>query len=213
MGKRLFDLFWALLGLALLWPLFLGVALAIRMGDGGPVFFRQLRVGRYGKPFRIWKFRTMCTGAEQKGRSITVGQDARITRIGRWLRASKVDEVPQLLNVLAGTMSFVGPRPEVPRYVELYSEAQRAVLDLRPGITDLASIRFRRESEILAEASDPDRIYTDRIMPEKIRLNLFYAARANVVRDFQIILVTLGLLSESSLERGLGLDRGPVGRP
>lgn len=213
MGKRLFDLFWALLGLALLWPLFLGVALAVWMEDGGPVFFRQLRVGRYGKPFRIWKFRTMCMGAEQKGRSITVGQDARITRIGRWLRRSKVDELPQLLNVLVGSMSFVGPRPEVPKYVELYSDAQREVLGLRPGITDLASIRFRRESELLAESSDPDRTYTDEIMPEKIRLNLFYAARANVVRDLQIILVTLGLLSESSLDRSLGLSPGPMGTP
>ena len=169
MPKRLFDLFWSALGLALLSPLLLLVALAVKAEDGGPVFFRQVRIGRGGRPFGIWKFRTMVVDAERQGRSITVGQDPRITRIGRRLRATKLDEIPQLLNVLVGEMSLVGPRPEVPRYVDLYTESQRAILALRPGITDLASIKYRNESELLAEAENPDETYIQVLLPDKIR--------------------------------------------
>lgn len=193
MAKRIFDLFWAVTGLLLLWPVFLLVALLIKVEDGGAVFFRQVRVGWKGRLFRMWKFRTMVMDAERLGRAITVGGDARITRVGHWLRATKVDELPQLLNVLTGDMSLVGPRPEVQKYVDLYSEDQCRVLELRPGITDLASVKYRRESELLAGAEDPDRTYVDEIMPEKIRINLEYAGQASLVGDFKVILMTLGL--------------------
>jgi len=200
MPKRLFDLFWSALGLALLSPLLLLVALAVKAEDGGPVFFRQVRIGRGGRPFGIWKFRTMVVDAERQGRSITVGQDPRITRIGRRLRATKLDELPQLLNVLVGEMSLVGPRPEVPRYVDLYTESQRAILALRPGITDLASIKYRNESELLAEAENPDETYIQVLLPDKIRINLDYAVRANLRTDFLVILATLGLYPEARLQ-------------
>ncbi len=193
-GKRLFDLFWALLGLLLLAPLLLAVAVAIRLDDGGPAFFRQRRVGRGGRPFRIWKFRTMVQNAEALGGQITVGGDPRITRVGRWLRRTKLDELPQLFNVLAGEMSLVGPRPEVPRYVARYTPAQRRVLDLPPGITDPASIKYRDENAVLARAADPDRAYVDEIMPEKLRLNLAYADRRSLAGDVVVILHTLARL-------------------
>ncbi len=192
--KRLFDLFWALLGLLLLWPLFLLVALLIKLDDRGPVFFRQQRVGRDGAPFRIWKFRTMVTDAERRGRQITVGRDPRITRIGALLRAGKLDELPQLLNVLSGEMSLVGPRPEVPRYVALYTPEQQRVLALTPGITDPASIEYRDENDLLAQSPDPDRTYVNDVMPAKIRLNLAYADHASVAGDFLVILNTLAKL-------------------
>jgi lipopolysaccharide/colanic/teichoic acid biosynthesis glycosyltransferase len=191
MGKRLFDLGWTLLGLLLLSPLFLAVAVAIKLDDGGPVFFRQERVGYQGRPFRIWKFRTMVVNAEAVGRQITVGGDPRITRIGCWLRKAKLDELPQLVNVLVGEMSLVGPRPEVPRYVALYTPEQRRVLDLVPGITDPASIKYRDENDVLARATDPDRAYIDEVMPEKLRINLAYAGRQNIAADFVIILRTI----------------------
>lgn len=195
LAKRLFDFFWATLGLLLLWPLFLLVALLSKLEDRGPVFFRQERIGWRGQPFYMWKFRTMVVDAERYGPSITVGRDPRITRIGHWLRRSKIDELPQLMNVWLGEMSLVGPRPEVPVYVGMYSEEQRRVLDLRPGITDLASVKFRWESELLAASDDPNRTYVDEIMPEKIRINLSYAAKANLLRDFQVILMTLGIMA------------------
>ncbi|HJV48219.1 MAG TPA: sugar transferase [Geothrix sp.] len=202
MAKRAFDLFWSILGLAVLLPLLALVALAVKAEDGGSIFFRQVRIGRGGVPFRIWKFRTMVVDAERQGRSITVGRDPRITRIGHFLRGTKLDEIPQLLNVLVGEMSFVGPRPEVPRYVELYSEPQRAILGLRPGITDLASIKYRNESELLAQAADPDATYVDRIMPDKLRINLAYAAQASVATDFLVILATLGLYPAARIRGG-----------
>lgn len=193
MAKRAFDLFWSILGLVVLAPLLVLAAVLVKLEDRGPVFFRQVRIGRGGLPFRIWKFRTMVVDAERQGRAITVGRDPRITRIGAWLRDSKLDELPQLLNVVAGDMSLVGPRPEVPRYVELYSEAQRAILALRPGITDLASIKYRHESELLAKAENPDETYIRVLLPDKLRINLAYAARADVWSDFLVILATLGL--------------------
>lgn len=194
MAKRAFDLFWALLGLALLSPLLLLVAAAVKLEDRGPVFFRQVRIGRGGRPFRIWKFRTMGVDAERRGLAITVGRDPRITRVGHFLRGAKLDELPQLLNVVAGEMSLVGPRPEVPQFVGLYTEAQRAILALRPGITDLASIKYRHESELLAQAEHPDEAYVRVIVPDKIRINLAYAAQASLWSDFRVILATLGLL-------------------
>ena len=191
--KRLFDLFWASVGLLFLWPVFLLVAVLIKLEDRGPVFFRQQRIGQGGRLFRMWKFRTMIVDAEQLGRSITVGQDPRITEVGRWLRRFKLDELPQLLNVWIGNMSLVGPRPEVAKYVDLYSQEQRRVLELKPGITDLASVKYRRESELLAESHDPDQTYVQEIMPEKIRINLEYAAKATVWGDFRVVMLTLGL--------------------
>lgn len=189
----MFDVFWAALGLLILWPVFLAVAFLCKLEDRGPVFFRQERIGWKGKSFRIWKFRTMVIDAEHQGPSLTVGKDPRITRIGHWLRHSKLDELPQLINVLLGEMSLVGPRPEVPFYVRKYSEEQRRVLDLRPGITDLASLKYRRESELLKVSEDPERTYIEEIMPEKIQINLRYAAQASLIQDFKVILMTLGL--------------------
>ena len=190
-AKRVFDLAFAIPGVVVLLPVFAVVALWITLGDNGPVFFRQERVGRKGCPFRIWKFRTMLPNADREGRQITVGADARITRAGRWLRRFKLDELPQLFNVLAGEMSLVGPRPEVPRYVALYSAKERAVLGLLPGITDPASIRYRNENEILAQVADPDRFYSEELMPEKIQINLSYAAQATVWTDLCVILATI----------------------
>lgn len=200
MAKRAFDLFWSILGLALLSPLLALVALAVKLEDGGPVFFRQVRIGRGGHPFRIWKFRTMVVDAERQGRAITVGRDPRITRTGGYLRRTKLDEIPQLLNVLAGEMSLVGPRPEVPRYVELYSDPQRAILALRPGITDLASIKYRNESDLLAQAENPDETYVQVLLPDKIRINLAYASRAGLWSDFLVILATLGLFPSARIQ-------------
>lgn len=199
MSKRLFDIFWSSIGLMLLAPFLTLIALLVFLGDKGPIFFRQVRIGWKGVPFRIWKFRTMVVDAERVGRSITVGRDPRITVIGQCLRKLKLDELPQLINVLTGEMSLVGPRPEIERYVQLYSETQRSVLNLRPGITDLASIAYRRESELLAESPDPENTYIQEIMPEKIRINLLYAAQANVWKDFQVVLATLKLRKPPSV--------------
>jgi lipopolysaccharide/colanic/teichoic acid biosynthesis glycosyltransferase len=203
LGKRVFDLLLTVPGLLLLCPVFAVVAFAVWLGDRGPVFFRQERVGWRGVPFRMWKFRTMRVDAERMGPQLTVGRDPRITRVGAWLRRTKVDELPQLLNVLTGEMSLVGPRPEVERYVELYTEDQARVLELVPGITDPASIAFRDESEVLALEADPERAYVERIMPEKIRLNLAYAERSSVLTDLVVILRTAIP----------GLDRKPTPPP
>ncbi|MCL6442253.1 MAG: sugar transferase [Alicyclobacillus sp.] len=189
--KRAFDVFWSGLGLLLLWPLFLVIALLIKVDDGGTVFFRQERVGYRGKVFWIYKFRTMTPDAERTGRHITVGSDPRITRTGKWLRKTKLDELPQLINVLKGEMTLVGPRPEVPKYVAMYDDDQRRVLELVPGITDPASIKYRNESELLATAYDPEHMYIDEIMPDKIAINMDYAARATLLTDFLVVLHTL----------------------
>jgi lipopolysaccharide/colanic/teichoic acid biosynthesis glycosyltransferase len=189
-AKRTLDLVGAGAGVVLLSPIFLVVALLVKAQDGGPVFFRQERIGYRGRPFRMWKFRTMAPGAELRGLPLTVGKDARVTGVGAWLRRLKLDELPQLFNVLVGDMTLVGPRPEVPRYVESYGSEQRQVLELRPGITDEASIRYFDESEMLAGAADPEQIYVEKIVPEKIRLNLAYAAHATVWTDLGVILAT-----------------------
>jgi lipopolysaccharide/colanic/teichoic acid biosynthesis glycosyltransferase len=189
--KRTFDLTLCILGLMVIWPVLLVIMILIRRDGGKTVFFRQLRIGKNGNPFLIWKFRTMVEDAESLGKQLTVGDDPRITRIGYWLRKTKLDELPQLFNILSGEMSFVGPRPEVPKYVELYTEEQKQVLNLLPGITDLASIEYRDESNLLAESSDPEKTYIEEIMPEKIRINLEYCNRSNVLTDLMVILKTL----------------------
>ncbi len=191
MLKRTFDLVGAALGLVVSAPLFLLAALMVVLEDGRPVFFRQVRVGREARLFHMWKFRTMVPDAERRGRQLTVGEDPRITQVGRWLRRTKIDELPQLVNVLAGHMSFTGPRPEVPHYVRLYNERQRRVLELMPGITDPASLAYFDENELLGGVADPEAYYVKKIMPAKIRLNLEYAAGANFARDLVVIAMTI----------------------
>ena len=189
--KRVFDVTLALFGLIVLTPVLILIAGLVRLIDGAPVLFCQMRVGLNGEPFEMLKFRTMVVDAETKGRSITVGRDSRITRLGSVLRKTKLDELPQLMNVLVGDMSFVGPRPEVGRYVERYSPSERDVLKLRPGITDLASFAFFNESDLLSEKSDPEAFYVSVIMPEKIRINLEYAAHSTLWTDLLVIIATV----------------------
>lgn len=185
------DVLLSLGGIIILMPVFVIIALLIKTDDGGPVFYMQTRVGQNGKLFRIIKFRTMVVNADQLGPLVTYGSDPRITRVGRRLRTLKLDELPQLLNVLMGHMSFVGPRPEVPEYVALYTQEQRRVLALRPGITDPASLKYRHESEILAAAPDPHVEYVTKIMPDKIRINCAYATRASMASDVLLIVLTV----------------------
>lgn len=212
MTKRAFDLLITSLGLLLLSPLLLLIALAIKLDSRGPVFFRQQRVGRQGVRFRIHKFRTMQVGADAQGGPITVGADPRITRVGAWLRRHKLDELAQLIDVLQGTMSLVGPRPEVPRYVAMYPPALRdKLLSVRPGITDLASIAFRRESELLAAAADPERAYVEQVLPEKLRLAALYVDTATWRGDLCLIARTLQVLAGSGAPADApgAADRGP----
>ncbi|MBS3967365.1 MAG: sugar transferase [Truepera sp.] len=189
--KRLLDLTGAGLGLLVLSPVFAAIAALIKLDSPGPVFFRQERVGRHGQPFWIFKFRSMRTDAPSLGGQLTVGRDPRITRVGALLRQTKLDELPQLLNVLRGEMSLVGPRPEVPKYVALYTPEQRQVLAVRPGITDLASIEYRSESELLARAPDPEKVYVQEVMPHKLQLNLEYIRTQSLDRDLAIIFKTI----------------------
>lgn len=189
--KRIFDIVASGLGIIVLSPILIVIALIIKKESDGPVFFKQIRVGEKGKNFEILKYRTMVVNAEKLGRQITVGNDNRITKIGGFLRKYKLDELPQLINVFKGDMSLVGPRPEVPRYVEMYNEEQRKVLDVKPGITDLASIRYRDENELLGTAEDPDDMYINTIMPDKLALNLEYINKSNVFFDIYIILKTI----------------------
>ena len=189
--KRTIDLVAAVLGLLLLWPVFLVVAICVKAEDGGPVLFRQERIGRLGRPFRILKFRTMTPDAPARGPAITTRGDARITRVGTILRAAKLDELPQLWNVLRGEMSLVGSRPEVPRYVDLFRSEYTEILRLRPGITDPASIRFRDESELLGASADPEATYIERILPEKLRLARDYARHSSPAYDLQLVFTTL----------------------
>jgi lipopolysaccharide/colanic/teichoic acid biosynthesis glycosyltransferase len=190
--KRAFDLVAAVLGLAVLAPLLVVVAALVAVSSRGPVLFRQQRVGRHGEPFEILKFRTMVDAPTGIGPLVTVAGDRRITRVGRVLRATKLDEVPQLWNVVRGDMSLVGPRPEVPKYVAMYPhDARTKILSIRPGMTDDASIMFRNESEILGLASDPERVYVEQILPRKIEMYLRYADRHSVVGDICIISRTL----------------------
>lgn len=192
--KRLFDIAAAGLGLLLLWPVLLAAAVWVKLDSPGPVLFRQTRVGRFGVPFTIHKFRTMRTAP---GAAITVGADPRITRAGHWLRQTKLDELPQLWDVLRGAMSLVGPRPELPKYVELYpADLRERVLSVRPGITDPASLAFSHEAELLAAAADPEREYREVILPAKLRLSADYAARASLATDLRLIVATLARVFE-----------------
>ena len=189
--KRAMDIVVSGGALLVLWPVLLIIALAIKIDDPGPVFYRQVRVGRNGKTFRIFKFRTMVVDADKKGLQITVGRDNRITRMGALLRKTKLDELAQLINVFTGEMSFVGPRPEVPKYVDMYTPYQRQVLLVRPGITDYASIAYRNENDMLEGAEDPERMYIDVIMPDKIELNMKYLREISPLADIRLILTTI----------------------
>ena len=189
--KRLFDLVCALIGVVILTPFFLSIALIIILDSKGGVFYRQIRVGKGGKDFGLLKFRTMGLNADKEG-LLTVGmKDNRVTRIGYYLRKYKLDELPQLFNVLYGDMSLVGPRPEVRKYVDLYNDEQKKVLTISPGITDLASIEYFNENEILGKSSNPEETYIQEIMPAKLALNLKYIASRGLLTDFKIILRTV----------------------
>lgn len=188
--KRIFDIILSLFGIVLLLPFYIIIAVLISSDSKGGVIYRQERTGRYGKTFKVLKFRTMRPDSFNKG-ALTVGsRDPRITNIGYYLRKYKLDELPQLFNVLFGDMSFVGPRPEVKKYTDLYTEKQRQVLNVRPGITDYASIKFRNENDLLSEAEDPEKLYIEKIMPEKLNLNLKYINDNNVFKDIKIIFDT-----------------------
>ncbi len=190
--KRLFDLVFASLGLLVLSPLFVLIAMLIKLDSAGPVYFRQERVGQFGVIFRIHKFRTMSVNAEAKGLQLTTGNDIRITRSGQWLRKYKLDELAQLIDVVLGKMSLVGPRPEVPRYIAIYPEVDRdVILSVRPGITDLASIEFKDENEILAASQDPERDYIEKILPIKILLYRKYISEKSLWFDLKLILKTI----------------------
>ncbi|MBI3610075.1 MAG: sugar transferase [Nitrospirae bacterium] len=204
MLKRIFDFLGSFTGLLVLSPMFLFLALMVKLEDGGPVYYRGVRVGRYGRPFRIFKFRTMVVDAEKLGASSTPGDDQRITRMGKFLRRYKLDELPQLINVLKGEMSFVGPRPQVSWAVKLYNDEEKALLTVRPGITDYASIRFSNEADILWGSADPDREYLIKIAPEKVRLGLEYVRNHSLWVDLKIILATLWSLVGGDPARILG---------
>jgi lipopolysaccharide/colanic/teichoic acid biosynthesis glycosyltransferase len=191
MAKRAYDLLLSGVGLLLVWPLLLVLGATIRIFDGSPVLFRQTRIGRHGRPFQIIKFRTMRPNAERAGAHVTMAGDPRVTPLGRWLRKTKLDELPQLWNVFTGDMSLVGPRPEVPQYVAHYNTEQQRVLELKPGITDLATLLYRNEEELLRGRPDVERAYLEEVMPRKIQLNLAYAAGANLWEDTKIVLRTL----------------------
>ncbi|MCR1849943.1 MAG: sugar transferase [Paraclostridium sordellii] len=189
--KRTFDIVASFIGLILLSPILIIIAVFIKLDSKGPVFFKQKRVGKNKQIFEIYKFRTMVIDAEKLGKQITVGNDNRITKIGKFIRKCKLDELPQLINVLKGEMSLVGPRPEVPKYVELYDVYQEQVLLVQPGITDYASIEFRNENELLGKSKNPEATYIDEIMPTKIELNLLYIKNISLLEDFKLIFNTI----------------------
>ena len=201
-ASRALDIAAAAVGLVLLSPVLLMAAVAVRLDSPGPILFRQRRMGRGCRPFEILKFRTMTHNTGNRFGQITVDGDRRITRVGRWLRKMKVDELPQLWNVLRGEMSLVGPRPEVPRYVEMFHDAYEEILRVRPGITDLASLRYVDESAVLARAADPEAEYVDRILPEKIRLAREYLEHASVGYDLKLIARTVALLLSGARSGG-----------
>jgi lipopolysaccharide/colanic/teichoic acid biosynthesis glycosyltransferase len=191
--KQSFDVAASAAGLIVLSPLFIAISLAVRLNDGGPVFYRARRVGRGGRLFRLYKFRTMRIDADKQGPGITASGDTRITRIGRWLRRTKLDELPQLLNVLLGDMSLVGPRPEDPRYVVLYTPEQRQVLSVRPGITSAASLAYRNEEQLLT-GPNWEQVYREEVMPAKLAIDLEYLAQRTLLTDIKLILRTIGAL-------------------
>lgn len=188
--KRLFDIVMSAFGLLMLSPILLFTAIWIKLDSEGPVFYRQVRVGRGNKDFRIFKFRSMHVDADKKGLITVGGRDPRVTRSGYYIRKFKLDELPQLINVFIGDMSFVGPRPEVRKYVDLYTPEQMHVLDIRPGITDAASIKYRNENELLAAVDDPDRYYIEVVMQDKLRINLEYVQHHSFLGDIALIFQT-----------------------
>jgi lipopolysaccharide/colanic/teichoic acid biosynthesis glycosyltransferase len=196
------DIVAAGLGLLVLSPLFLLIAVCVKLSSSGPVLFRHERMGKRFRPFNVLKFRTMVADAPKLGGPITFGDDPRITKIGKLLRKTKLDELPQLINVLSGEMSLVGPRPEVSRYVEMFPDDYRVILQVRPGITDLASIKYRDESTILGAAKDPENEYIHRVLPEKIRLAKEYVERQSLLLDLKIIVGTVFVVLADSTRRG-----------
>lgn len=192
--KRFFDIVLSLIGIIVLIPVYIIIAIAISLDSKGSVIYRQKRIGRNSVPFDVLKFRTMRPDSFSKG-ALTVGdRDPRVTKVGYFLRKYKLDELPQLFNVLLGDMSFVGPRPEVEKYTKLYNEEQKKVLSVRPGITDNASIKYRNESELLAKSQNPEQTYIDVIMPEKLTINLDYIEDNNVFKDIKIIFDTFSAI-------------------
>ncbi len=191
MIKRIFDVVFSFFGLVFLSPFFLVVSIFIAIDSRGGVFYRQKRVGKGNVDFLLWKFRTMVSGADKKG-LLTVGHsDSRVTKVGRFLRKYKIDEFPQLINIIKGEMSLVGPRPEVPKYVSLYTPEQMKVLDVKPGLTDYASIEYIDESELLALSDDPEKTYIEIVLPKKIKLNFKYIQEQNLKNDFFILFKTM----------------------
>lgn len=191
MLKRLFDVIFSALGIIITFPILILFALLIKLSSKGPVFYRGKRVGRFGKFFRIYKFRTMVEEAEKLGGPSTAGDDPRITKAGKFLRKYKLDELPQLINVLKGEMSIVGPRPEVQHYVDMFNEEEKAILNVRPGITDWASLWNPDEGAILAGSPDPEKTYMEKIRPQKIKLQLRYVREKSFWTDLKIIFLTL----------------------
>ena len=189
--KRLFDVVCSFFGLLVLSPLFVFLSLWVGLGSKGGVFYKQKRVGRFNKDFTLYKFRSMRVGADKKGLLTIGGKDSRVTKAGFFIRKYKLDELPQLLNVLKGDMSFVGPRPEVRKYVDMYNERQLKVLDVRPGITDLASIKYRNENDLLAAADNPEQYYIDVVMQDKLALNLQYIETRTFLGDIKLIFRTI----------------------
>ncbi len=193
--KRVLDVVIVSVGLTVLFPLMIAIGVLVKLDSRGPVFYRGLRIGRYGRPFEMLKFRTMVEGGDKLGAASTPEDDPRITRVGEWLRRYKLDELPQLINVLRGEMSLVGPRPQVPWAVELYDEEERKVLLVRPGMTDYASLWFRNEGEILRGSDDPDRDYLEKIHPHKMRLSLKYLQEASLWTDLRVLVSTIATLA------------------
>jgi len=192
MAKRLFDIVFSLLGIVILSPFLFIITFITLFTSAGGAFYKQIRVGKNGKEFQLFKFRTMRKGADKSG-ALTVGmKDSRITALGFYLRKYKLDELPQLFNILWGNMSFVGPRPEVPKYVALYDNEQRKVLKVKPGLTDYASIVYSEENKLLATAENPEEFYINKVMPAKLKLNLRYINEMNMVTDIKVILKTIG---------------------
>ena len=197
MIKRLFDIFVSFLGLVLFFPFLLFVALAVKLDSSGPVLFRQERIGMRFRPFQILKFRTMVQDSLTRGQPITVGDDPRITRVGWFLRKTKIDELPQLINVLRGEMTFVGPRPEVRQYVELFRQDYEEILKMRPGITDSASLKYRHEAALLGQSRNPEEEYVRRVLPDKIKLEKEYVRCSSFMLDLKLIFKTLLTIFES----------------
>ena len=189
--KRLFDIVCSFFGLVFLSPLFIFLSLWVELSSRGGVFYKQRRVGLNGRDFILYKFRSMAVGSDKKGLLTVGGKDSRVTKAGYFIRKYKLDELPQLFNVLKGDMSFVGPRPEVRKYVDMYSEEQKRVLSVRPGITDIASMKYRNENDILAKVKNPEQYYIDVIMPDKLALNLEYIDTRNFFRDIKLIFRTI----------------------